>query len=190
MNSTRPDCHLAELFPPADSLERLRLAYPGGGRLARHLTDPGTFSERLLPLPWPCWSARKPTGAISFFEERVSLHEPPAPWDPAAVKAQALAVTTALFNMEGAASLEKTRRNSFLAFREFEESVHAAEEQKRRAECWEHRQVVVDILDGLLEEVLMVATDELQETMLQIFCLFISLAWQVPNCTILGDDNI
>jgi hypothetical protein len=68
LNLTRPDCFLAELFPPAGSLERLRAAYPKADKLARHLTDLGPFLQKLRPLPWPTWSCEKPDGATDIFD--------------------------------------------------------------------------------------------------------------------------
>ena len=68
LDTTRPDCFLSELFPPAGSLERLREAYPKAAKLARHLADLGPYLQDLPSLPWPSWSCDKPAGATGIFD--------------------------------------------------------------------------------------------------------------------------
>ncbi len=123
LNATRPSSHLAELFPPADSLNRLATAFS----LDHYSLDEDTRLERLEPLPWPCWSCEKPAGATDIFEADLesktlfSMGLPP--WESDAREAtDRRAWIETLFPVveeEEEDSLHVTRRNTFLAFSQF-----------------------------------------------------------------------
>ena len=117
LNATRPSSHLAELFPPADSLNRLAKAFS----LDHYSLDEDTRLERLEPLPWPCWSCEKPAGATDIFEtdlesKALSIGLPDA---REATGRRGWIETLFPVVEEEEDSLHITRRNTFLAFSQF-----------------------------------------------------------------------
>ncbi len=118
LNSTRPSSHLAELFPPANSLNRLAEAFS----LDHYSLDEDTRLERLEPLPWPCWSCEKPAGATDIFEtdlESKTLLSIGLPDAREATGQQSWIETLFPVVEEEEDSLHTTRRNTFMAFGQF-----------------------------------------------------------------------
>ncbi len=120
LNATRPSSHLAELFPPANSLNRLAEAFS----LDQYSLEEDTRLERLGPLPWPCWSCEKPSGATDIFEvnlESKTLLSMELPGESARDATDRRAWIETLFPVveEEEDSLHITRRNTFMAFSQF-----------------------------------------------------------------------
>ncbi len=118
LNATRPSSHLAELFPPADSLNRLAKAFS----LDHYSLDEDTRLERLCPMPWPCWSSEKPACATDIFEADLESKTLSMELTDAREATDGRAWIETLFPVvekEEEDSLDITRRNTFLAFSQF-----------------------------------------------------------------------
>jgi hypothetical protein len=124
LNATRPSSHLAELFPPADSLNMLAKAFS----LDHYSLDEDTRLERLGPLPWPCWSCEKPSGATDIFEADLESKTLSIGLPDAREATDGRAWIETLFPVveeeegEEENSFHITRRNTFLAFSQFYEA--------------------------------------------------------------------